>query len=243
VAIGLSNSQSGINYQLYNGTSTFGSVHTGTGSAISLGTATAAGSYTALGINASTACTVNMSGSASVSINPVPSISGSIYTVAPMGSITLTGSISGGTWTSGSTSVATIGSSSGVAAGVALGTTVITYTLPTGCYATRTISVTATGHRSSHEGAATETSSNIYVHPNPNKGIFTVSGTVGSTNDEPVYIEVTNMLGQVVYKNQVTTKNGELEEQVQLNNVANAMYILSVRSQTDIKVFHIVVEQ
>ena len=83
----------------------------------------------------------------------------------------------------------------------------------------------------------------ISILPNPNKGVFNIKGTIGATADELAAIEVTNMLGQVVYSNQAMKQNGWLDQQVQLNSVANGMYILSVRSGFESKVFHIVVEK
>jgi uncharacterized protein YjdB len=86
--------------------------------------------------------------------------------------------------------------------------------------------------------------SDIQLIPNPNKGIFTVKGTLNTSADEEVSLEVTNMLGQVIYTNKVMAKNGEINEKIQLNkNIANGMYILNFRSESDNKVFHIVVEQ
>jgi len=82
------------------------------------------------------------------------------------------------------------------------------------------------------------------VLPNPNKGIFVIRGTLASGNDEQVAVEVTNMLGQVVYSGNVAAQHGNIEERVQLgNNVANGMYILNVRCGAANSVFHIVVEQ
>jgi len=87
------------------------------------------------------------------------------------------------------------------------------------------------------------TGSDINVVPNPNKGEFTVKGSLGAI-DEEVSLEMTNMLGQVVYKNKVTARNGKLNEHVRLgSNVANGMYMLSLHSGTENKVFHIVIEQ
>jgi len=86
--------------------------------------------------------------------------------------------------------------------------------------------------------------SDITVLPNPNKGAFMVKGTLGTTADEEVTLEVTDLLGQVVYKNNVIAKNGVLDEQVTLgSNVANGMYILNLRSGSDSRVFHVVIEQ
>ncbi|GAA4460107.1 hypothetical protein GCM10023093_02220 [Nemorincola caseinilytica] len=74
VAVGLAGSQSGVNYQLYNGAATVGSVVSGTGSAISFGIQSAAGSYTVLATNASTGCTKTMTGTSTVTINSLPTV-------------------------------------------------------------------------------------------------------------------------------------------------------------------------
>jgi hypothetical protein len=71
VAVGLSGSESGVNYQLqWNGSDT-GSPVAGTGSALSFGNQTLAGSYTAVASNATSGCGASMSGSASVALIPV----------------------------------------------------------------------------------------------------------------------------------------------------------------------------
>jgi len=72
LAVGLSNSQIGINYQLQLGGQNTGSPVSGSGSAISFGTMTVAGTYTIIATNVSTLATSNMTGSASISINPLP---------------------------------------------------------------------------------------------------------------------------------------------------------------------------
>jgi hypothetical protein len=80
--------------------------------------------------------------------------------------------------------------------------------------------------------------------PNPNKGDFTIRGTLGSTADQELNAEVTNMLGQVVYRSKVTVKQGRVEEHIKLDNtLANGMYILNLRSESESKVFHFVMEQ
>jgi hypothetical protein len=86
--------------------------------------------------------------------------------------------------------------------------------------------------------------SDIRVSPNPSKGFFIVKGSLGITDDAEVTIEVTNMLGQVVYNNKVMTHNGDIDEHIQLgSSLSNGMYILSLKSGADSKVFHIVVEK
>jgi uncharacterized protein YjdB len=58
-------------------------------------------------------------------------------------SITLSDATSGGGWSSSNTTVATIGTGTGIVSSVATGTAIITYTLPTGCITTLTITVNA----------------------------------------------------------------------------------------------------
>lgn len=57
-------------------------------------------------------------------------------------------------------------------------------------------------------------------------------------------IEITDLLGQVVYKSNAALKNSTLNEQISLRGkVANGMYILSVHTERYTGVFHIVVAQ
>jgi uncharacterized protein YjdB len=83
----------------------------------------------------------------------------------------------------------------------------------------------------------------IRLIPNPNNGIFTIKGTWGTVDDE-ITMEVTNMLGQVVFSGKVNARNGKVNEQIQLNNtLANGMYMLNMRTANDAQVFHFVMEQ
>lgn len=88
------------------------------------------------------------------------------------------------------------------------------------------------------------TITDINVVPNPNKGEFTVKGTLGVTDDQEVTLEITDMLGQRVYTNKILVKNGNIEEHISLaNTLANGTYLLNVRSDAASKVFHIVLER
>ena len=68
-----------------------------------------------------------------VTVNPLPTISGTT-TICVSSTGTLTGSPTGGTWSSSNPSIATVNPSTGTVTGIAAGTAVITYTLPTGCF-------------------------------------------------------------------------------------------------------------
>jgi hypothetical protein len=108
VAVGLDNSDTGINYQLMLGGSPVGSAVAGTGSSISFGNQTAAGTYTVIASNASTSCSISMNGNATVVINsnPTPTITaGGPTTFCSGDSVTLTSSVASSyLWSTGATS-------------------------------------------------------------------------------------------------------------------------------------------
>ncbi len=79
------------------------------------------------------------------------SITGSFSTCVG-GTTSLSDATPGGTWTSGTTSVATIGSTTGVVSGASIGTSIITYSA--GCSST-TVTVTVSGTPASITGTAT----------------------------------------------------------------------------------------
>jgi uncharacterized protein YjdB len=101
------------------------------------------------------------------------------------------------------------------------------------------VNVTTVGVQQISTGAGDFT-----VVPNPNRGSFTVKGTLASANDQQVTLELTDVLGQVVFHNTAQAPGGKLNEHVQLaNSLANGMYILTVRSGEENRMFHIVIEQ
>ena len=71
--IGLSGSQAGVTYQLFDGSTAVGPTQLGTGSAIDFGTQTAPGIYTVQTTNAGGYCVATMTGSASISVPSQPS--------------------------------------------------------------------------------------------------------------------------------------------------------------------------
>lgn len=121
-----------------------------------------------------------------VTVNPTPgAISGSTTTCVG-GSLALTNSMAGGTWTSSNTSVATINASTGSVSGIALGTSQISYSLPTGCRAKQVITIgnipsTITGTMAICEGSTTTLSSATagYNWTSANPAIASVNPTTG----------------------------------------------------------------
>ena len=103
VAVGLSGSQTGVNYQLRIGGVNTGSPVAGTGSAISFSNQTAAGTYTVTATRAYAGCTANMTGSVAVTVNPLPTLysvtGGGAYCSGRSGvAVGLSGSQSGATY-------------------------------------------------------------------------------------------------------------------------------------------------
>ena len=72
-----------------------------------------------------------------VTVNPVPGAITGDTTVCIGATTTLTNSLTGGTWSSSSSATATIGSITGLVTGVGAGTTIISYTMSTGCSTSR----------------------------------------------------------------------------------------------------------
>jgi hypothetical protein len=86
--------------------------------------------------------------------------------------------------------------------------------------------------------------SNIALLPNPNKGAFTLKGTLATTGNQTISVEITNMLGQVVYTGKIIPQNGVVNEYIQMNSsLANGMYLLDLHSETESTVIHFVIEQ
>jgi len=75
-----------------------------------------------------------------VTVDPILSIIGPL-SVCVSSSVTLSDGTAGGSWTGSDAGVATVDPSTGTVTGVSAGSTVITYTLPTGCMATHTVTV------------------------------------------------------------------------------------------------------
>ncbi|PXY39201.1 hypothetical protein DMB65_18780, partial [Flavobacterium cheongpyeongense] len=232
VVVGLSNSQTGVNYQLQLGGVNNGAVVAGTGSAISFGNKTVAGTYTVVATNTSTTCTASMTGSVAVTIDPATvggTIGGSTSVCTGTNSTNL--SLSGHTgsivrWESSLDNFATAGIT------IANTTTSLTVTnltattyyravLQNGSCATANSSVatvtvnllpTITGLSSVVQGAsitltgsATAASSNPWV--SNNTAILTVnsSGVVTGVSAGSALVTYTNTNGCQVSKNIIVT--------------------------------------
>jgi uncharacterized protein YjdB len=150
-------------------------VSTGIVNSVTAGVVTV--TYAAGGCNAYKTVTV-------IDVEPITGMS----SVCTGSSITLANTVAGGTWTSSTTSVATVGASTGIVNGTGIGTTTITYTAG-GCISTTVVTVTSvptpiTGPGSVCQGAtitlANATAGGSWYSANPLTA--TVDSTTGVVN-------------------------------------------------------------
>lgn len=97
---------------------------------------TATTTYTA---TVTDACGITSTATSVITVSPAPPVTGTM-SVCVGGTTALGNTVGGGTWSSSATGVATV-SSTGVVSGVSAGTTIITYTMPTGCSDTALVTV------------------------------------------------------------------------------------------------------
>ena len=84
----------------------------------------------------------------------------------------------------------------------------------------------------------------VRVLPNPNKGDFTLKGTIGADVTEVVTIDVTNMLGQVVFSGKTKAIHGVINEKIIVDNMlSNGVYLLNLRSGDRSKVLPVTISR
>ena len=168
-----------------------------------------------------------------ISTSPAPHTHGTA-TTSVGATISVAEAETGGEWTSGDNTIATV-DENGTVTALAAGSVQIMHIV------------------TSSDGAVSTSTTQLLVNPlpfevrlvpNPNNGTFTVSGNIGTDKDEAVLLEVTNMTGQVVYSNTVMATAGMMYEHVIPGaNLANGMYLLSVKSAGGSKTLHFVIEK
>ncbi len=76
-----------------------------------------------------------------VTVDPVPGFISGPANVCVGSAINLSNAVSGGSWTSANTGIATVGSSTGLVSGISVGTATVIYAFSSGCYTSRFITV------------------------------------------------------------------------------------------------------
>jgi len=149
-------------------------------------------------------------------------------------SVNIADETAAGEWTSGNTTIASA-DDAGLVIGLSAGTAVISHVVTS---ADGEIFTTITSIE------VTDLPMDLHLFPNPTNGAFTVKGTLGIPDDEEVFFEITDVLGQVIYKNKTTALKGKVNETISLNSsLANGIYMLDVQSRNEKTVFHFVMEK
>ncbi len=69
---------------------------------------------------------------------------------------------------------------------------------------------------------------NVELFPNPNTGSFTIKGNLDGLNGSELSYEIINPLGQLVYSEQGSVQNNELNKNIDLNNLSDGIYLLRI---------------
>ena len=169
---------------------------------------------------------------ASITVTTLPdagSLTGSA-SVCPGAVINLTPSIAGGSWVSGNTALATV-SSSGSVGGVTPGSVTIYYIIANTCGAdSAAMNITVLPIIDCPDNVVAVTQPiGLTLYPNPNNGTFTISGYWAGVNGN-VNAEIVNVLGQVIYTEQLTATNGSIQTLLQPRNLAAGSYTVRLNS-------------
>jgi hypothetical protein len=111
------------------------------------------------------------------------------------------------------------------------------------CTAPRTIFSTGITINVSPAGISTTGNlTELTLQPNPNNGQFRLYGKIGTTDDGAATITITNIVGQTVYTTKIKTTAGKIDEQIKLaDNLANGLYVLTLRIGTEQGVYRFVI--
>ncbi len=82
--------------------------------------------------------------------------------------------------------------------------------------------------------------SNIGLFPNPNSGTFTIKGQLESTDQ--VTFEITNLLGQVMFRDETSVTDNELNKTIDLQHIPNGIYLLRLYQNGASKIFRFSVQ-
>lgn len=142
--------------------------------------------------------------------------------VAVGATLPLASATSGGIWTSGATSVATVHATTGVVSAVAVGTAPITYSTSVGCLVFTTVTVTPVTSAPLVNAAGNR----INMYPNPTAGSVTIE--LGSLKGDAEAL-VADATGRLVYRTALTA-DAVGAAHISLPRLADGIYLVTVRS-------------
>jgi uncharacterized protein YjdB len=167
-----------------------------------------------------------------LTVNPAVPITG-LTTVCTAHTITLSNASTGGTWSSGTPSIATV-SSVGVVTGVASGTVVISYISPACGISTRTISVTVCSPKAGQTNHGTETldmsghvATEILVYPNPAQDNIVISYQYKASGQ--LAISISDVSGRVRYAATVDySESSDVQKVVDISRLTPGVYFIDL---------------
>jgi type IX secretion system substrate protein len=92
-------------------------------------------------------------------------------------------------------------------------------------------------------GQATATTQKFSLFPNPNTGSFTLQSNLSTSANNNLTFEVTNLLGQVVYKNTLETNAGNISQQIKVDGIPNGVYLLRINGEGENDVLRFTIEK
>jgi len=146
-----------------------------------------------------------------LTVNPLPyQITGAVN-VCLKDTITLSDSTTGGIWSSNDANIAVIDVNSGVVVAKSLGSPIFTYTIPTGCSATKTVTVDLCPMPVSN--------SKFEIFPNPAGTELTIIST-----DVIRQLTIINILGQTIYSHYYNSN----QVQIDVTSFPNDLYVIKI---------------
>ena len=94
-------------------------------------------------------------------------------------------------------------------------------------------------------GTLAAAGNDLTLFPNPNNGSFTLSGSVHANSNKEITIEMSDMLGRIIYAGKtMPDNNGIVKADVKLDgDVAAGTYMLRVHTETGTETFHFVISK
>jgi hypothetical protein len=81
------------------------------------------------------------------------------------------------------------------------------------------------------------------IYPNPNNGVFTLSGRVGSSESGVVQITITDIAGRVIMNDEAEINDGKIQKQMVLNSkIPCGEYFVRVVSQDRVQVLKLLID-
>jgi trimeric autotransporter adhesin len=155
-------------------------------------------------------------------VNPLPAAITGTRVVCVGSMTTLSDASSGGIWSSGSLTTATVGSVTGVVTGVSAGTDTVTYRLTTtGCHTSTVVTVDPLPCTTGIQESLLANGAQVHIYPNPTTEELTI------TIDKDAYSSffITSQIGQILIMQPLTAT----QTKVNVTMLANGFYYIILK--------------